>query len=101
MLIDPLYAFGLLAVVNAVAFFAQGLDKALARRGARRISERTLLWLGLPLGALGMWTGMRVFHHKTHKLSFLFWACFVTFVNLSLFSMLAWAMQRGWITIDF
>ena len=98
MLIDPLLAFAFLGVANLVAFSAQGIDKALAMRGARRISEASLLWLALPLSAVGMWVGMRVFHHKTRKLSFLFWAGFVTLLNASEVSMLAWALQRDWIT---
>ena len=59
-----------LLVTNVVAFALFGVDKSRARRGARRIPERTLiLWAALS-GTVGAWLGMRVFHHKTAKQSF-------------------------------
>ena len=49
-----------LLVTNLVAFAAQGWDKRLARTKAKsRTPEKTLLILGLPLGALRMLAGMR------------------------------------------
>ena len=43
-------------------------DKSAARRRSRRISERTLLFLGFLGGALPMYITMRVIRHKTlHK----------------------------------
>ena len=59
-----------LLVTNVVAFALFGVDKSRARHGARRIPERTLiLWAALS-GTVGAWLGMRVFHHKTAKQSF-------------------------------
>jgi uncharacterized membrane protein YsdA (DUF1294 family) len=62
-----------LVAMNAVAFVVFGLDKWLAKRGAGRVPEATLLWLC----ALGGWPGgllaMQVFRHKTAKLSFKLW----------------------------
>ena len=100
MALDPALALALLAVVNLVAFAAQGIDKVLAERGLRRISEGTLVLLALPMASPGMWMGMRVFRHKTRKLSFLALAVGVTIVNGSMVSALIWAFQRGWLTLE-
>lgn len=56
-----------LAIVNVVAFAVFGTDKARAKRGEWRISERALMLLAVVGGGLGALAGMLVFHHKTHK----------------------------------
>ena len=50
---------------NLLVCLVYGLDKALARRGKRRISEVTLLSLAFLGGSLGAMAGMVLFHHKT------------------------------------
>ena len=52
-------------VVNLVAFALYGIDKKRARRGAWRISERTLLGIAVIGGSIGAILGMLLFHHKT------------------------------------
>ncbi|MBO5794985.1 MAG: DUF1294 domain-containing protein [Bacteroidaceae bacterium] len=57
-----------LLAINAVAFFAYGIDKLKARKGWWRIPEATLLLLAIIGGSIGAWLGMKVWHHKTmHK----------------------------------
>ena len=59
-----------LVLVNLIAFVMYGLDKAYAKKGARRIPERSLLfwaWIG---GSIGAFLGMKLFHHKTLKVKF-------------------------------
>ena len=59
-----------LILVNLVAFILYGADKSFAKKGARRIPEKTLLlwaWLG---GSIGAFLGMQVFRHKTKKPKF-------------------------------
>lgn len=59
-----------LILVNLAAFILYGTDKSYAKKGARRIPERTLLlwaWIG---GSIGAFLGMKVFHHKTLKPKF-------------------------------
>ena len=56
-----------LVSVNALAFAAFGVDKARAKRGAWRISEKALMLLAIAGGSLGALAGMYVFHHKTRK----------------------------------
>ena len=59
-----------LILVNLTAFILYGMDKSYAKKGARRIPERTLLfwaWIG---GSIGAFLGMKIFHHKTLKPKF-------------------------------
>ena len=61
---------GWFLALNTAAFIGFGLDKWRARRAGRRVSERTLVFLG----ALGGWPGglvaMALFRHKTAKGTF-------------------------------
>ena len=59
-----------LIIVNLIAFFLYGVDKTCAKKGKRRIPEKTLLfwaWIG---GSIGAFLGMGFFHHKTLKPKF-------------------------------
>ncbi len=60
---------GLYLLMNLVAMMLYAYDKMMARKGDRRISERTLLLMAL-LGPFGAMAGMRWFRHKTRKLKF-------------------------------
>ncbi len=60
-----------LTAINLITFFVYGLDKAKSGKiGSRRISEKTLWILALIGGSLGSLAAMKVFRHKTKKLSF-------------------------------
>ena len=61
---------GACLLLNLCAFFAMGIDKRRARRGAWRIPERTLWLWALPFSAPGAYAGMRVFQHKTRPAAF-------------------------------
>lgn len=64
-------AWALLALLNLATLAIYGFDKWRSRReGARRVPERTLLWLVFFGGALGAWLGMQWFRHKTQKQPF-------------------------------
>ena len=54
-----------LAAFSVIAFALMGIDKAKARRGSRRIPEKTLFLFTLLGGGIGGTLGMHVFHHKT------------------------------------
>lgn len=54
-----------LIVMNALAFCLMGIDKKRARRGGRRIREKTLFLAAGLFGGLGGVLGMRAFRHKT------------------------------------
>ena len=56
--------------MNIFTFSLYGADKRKARRGAWRISEKTLLTCTWLFGGVGALIGMRVFRHKTkHRAS--------------------------------
>ena len=54
-----------LLLINGVGFLLMGIDKRRAKRGAWRISEKSLFLPPLLGGTVGAILGMRVFHHKT------------------------------------
>ena len=59
-----------LILVNLAAFILYGADKSFAKKGARRIPERTLLLWAFLGGSVGAFLGMKIFHHKTLKPKF-------------------------------
>lgn len=56
-----------LLIVNIVTFLSMGIDKYKAKKGKRRIQEKTLLTLVVLGGGIGGIAGMYVFRHKTQK----------------------------------
>src|SRR3954454_2766106 len=85
----PLYLAWML-VINVITAIIYAHDKRAARRGARRVPERTLFLLNLAGGVVGAWAVFFIMRHKTRHISF--WivqsACtllyvFVTFAVLS------------------
>lgn len=54
-----------LIIMNIAGFIAMGADKSKARKGARRIPEKTLFLYSIIGGSLGSWAGMYLFRHKT------------------------------------
>jgi len=63
-------AIAVLAVWNTIVFDLYGVDKRRAKRGGRRISERTLLLAAALMGGLGALLGMHLFRHKTEHTRF-------------------------------
>ena len=56
-----------LLVINAITFFAMGMDKYKAKKGHWRTKEKTLLTLVALGGGIGGIVGMYYFRHKTKK----------------------------------
>lgn len=56
---------GYLVILNCIGLFVMWSDKQRARKGAWRISEKTLFFVALLGGALGTTLGMYWFRHKT------------------------------------
>lgn len=69
-LLTPANLAAYLAVINLFAVAAFGIDKRLARSGARRIAEANLLGIALVGGSPGAYAGRRLFRHKTRKQPF-------------------------------
>lgn len=55
-------------MINIVTFFVYGIDKWKSQHGRWRVPESALLGLAAIGGSVGVWLGMKVWHHKTqHK----------------------------------
>ena len=59
-----------LLVINVVTGVAYAWDKVSARRGARRVPERTLFLLNVLGGFVGAWLVFFLMRHKTQHRSF-------------------------------
>lgn len=82
------------SIMSALSLLAYGLDKHAAQAGGYRVSEQTLIMLGLLGGWPGALIAQRVFRHKTAKQSFqtMFWFSVVANVGLvATFVVLNWA----------
>lgn len=55
---------------NGYVFIAMGRDKRRAKLHRWRISEASLLSMGAVLGGIGLYAGMKFFHHKTAQPKF-------------------------------
>ena len=55
---------------NLLCFLLFALDKRKARRGERRIPEKTLHLATLPAAAPGAWAAILLLHHKNRKAAF-------------------------------
>ena len=73
---------------NLLAFALMGLDKRRAKRGAWRISEKSLFLPPLLGGTVGAILGMRVFHHKTKHWYFRIFFPLLAIVQLGIFGYL-------------
>ena len=71
-------------IANVISFAAFGIDKRRAINNRWRISEKTLLLLGM-FGGIGQLAGMKVFHHKIHKWYFRFTAYMHIIILIGLF----------------
>lgn len=60
----------ILLIWNIIVMLTYGIDKIKAKRGARRISEATLLLIAVLSGGFGAMFGMILFNHKTSKIKF-------------------------------
>jgi uncharacterized membrane protein YsdA (DUF1294 family) len=78
-------------VINIAAFIIMGIDKNKARRNKRRISEKSIFTAAIIGGALGVYLGMRFFHHKTKHLKFTLGIPVVVIINMVMF---AYILQR-------
>jgi len=62
--------YTIIFIINGLAFAVMGIDKQKAIKHKRRISERTLISLGILGGAVGVIIGMVVWKHKLSKPKF-------------------------------
>ncbi|MFN7694859.1 MAG: DUF1294 domain-containing protein [Burkholderiales bacterium] len=74
--------------LSMALFIIYGLDKWAARKGNKRVAERTLHALALAGGWPGALLGQQVFRHKTAKPSFLRWTWAMVCLNMLLVLMI-------------
>ena len=73
-----------LLFINLTSFLIMVLDKQCARRGTRRVPEKTLFllaWLG---GATGVYLAMKLARHKTKHRSFNLGIPILIILNISM-----------------
>ena len=70
---------------NVLNFILMGVDKRKAKKGARRIPEKTFFLIALLGGALGAILGMYTFRHKTLHRKFTWGMPAVLLLQLLLF----------------
>ncbi len=61
---------GYLVIINILAFGLSGYDKSAAIHKKRRIPEKTLFFIAIMGGSIGLYISMSFFRHKTKHLSF-------------------------------
>lgn len=81
------------AALSWTVLLAYGVDKSAARAGRARVSEQTLLTVGLIGGWPGALIAQRVFRHKTRKRAFRRVFCFTVFLNTAALAGLVFATQ--------
>jgi uncharacterized membrane protein YsdA (DUF1294 family) len=65
------FSCGYLIALSLLAIILTTLDKGAARRGSRRVKERTLLLVALLGGSVVMFVTMRGIRHKTKHAKFM------------------------------
>jgi uncharacterized membrane protein YsdA (DUF1294 family) len=69
-------------LLNLLSFFAMGIDKRKAIKNQWRIPEGSLFLLGFFGGSIGLFSGMKVFHHKTKKPRFQYGVPAILLLNI-------------------
>ena len=80
-----------LGIMSLILFLMMGIDKAKAKQGARRISEKSLFTVAALGGGM---LGMKVFHHKTLHTSFKLGMPALTVLNFGIAFLIMWHSQR-------
>ena len=84
-----------LGSMSLLLFIMMGADKSRAKRGARRIRERTLFIIALLGGGIGGLLGMAVFRHKTRHTSFRVLFPLFTILNIGAAAALILLASKG------
>lgn len=83
---------------NSCVFVAMGRDKRRAKLHRWRISEASLLFMGAALGGIGLYAGMKFFHHKTSHSKFVIGAPMLILVNFLVLGFLYYA-EHHWLNL--
>ncbi|KHD13736.1 DUF1294 domain-containing protein [Clostridium butyricum] len=71
-----------LIVINIFGFLIMFIDKSRAIHKEWRIPEKTLMFLSLIGGSIGMFAGMHIFRHKTKHIKFTLGVPFIFIIEL-------------------
>lgn len=71
-----------LLLINLYSFVIMGLDKRRARTNAWRVPEKKLFILAIIGGAIGIYSGMKYFRHKTKHWLFVYLIPVLIIANL-------------------
>ena len=71
-----------LIVINICGFLIMFIDKNRAVHKEWRIPEKTLMFLSLIGGYIGMFAGMHIFRHKTKHIKFTLGVPFIFIIEL-------------------
>ena len=74
-----------LLIINLITFFTMGIDKLKAKRGSRRIPEKTLFYLVLLGGGIGGILAMYIFRHKNRKSRFFIGFPAILIIEIAIF----------------
>ena len=74
-----------IAIINLYGFLIMYLDKKRAIKGKWRIPESRLFITVLLLGSLGIFLGMKLFHHKTKHWYFKYGVPAIMAIQLALY----------------
>jgi len=74
--------------INLIAFLCMKIDKLHAQKNKPRISERSLMFIALIGGTLGIWFGMFWNRHKTKKLKFSLGIPLIFVIQVVLFTLI-------------
>lgn len=71
-----------LIVINICGFLIMFIDKNRAVHKEWRIPEKTLMFVSLIGGSIGMFAGMHIFRHKTKHIKFTLGVPFIFIIEL-------------------
>lgn len=71
-----------LVFINLCGVIVMGADKRKSQKGRYRTPERSMFTIAFLGGALGIYTGMRLFHHKTLHKKFVYGIPLILIINL-------------------
>ncbi|NLM44860.1 MAG: DUF1294 domain-containing protein [Clostridiales bacterium] len=72
-------------LINSIGFIIMGIDKRKSQKFKWRIKETKLFFIAIFGGALGIYFGMKKFHHKTQKPTFKVGIPILTILNLVIY----------------
>lgn len=83
-----------LIFINVLSFLLCIYDKYAAKKGFRRISERTLMWSSVLGGSVVMFVTMRLIRHKTLHKKFMIGIPIIIFLQIAVVMFLRFTIDK-------